>query len=144
MSLSASYIQRGRAERRRSLLHDYSAQFGRIADRFAAEAALRLGKEQAEAAAQVAQDARDKAEAANRAMEESELLKLRLELRKIKDQLDQVHEDIGERTVRLTEQGSTLDAIKTDREITAWIEDVRKLRDQGARIEADMYSILSM
>jgi signal transduction histidine kinase len=67
MSLSASYIQRGRAERRRSLLHDYSAQFGRIADRFAAEAALRLGKEQAEAAAQVAQDARDKAEAANRA-----------------------------------------------------------------------------
>ena len=42
MSLSASYIQRGRAERRRSLLHDYSAQFGRIADRFAAEAALRL------------------------------------------------------------------------------------------------------
>ncbi|MGE0119851.1 MAG: sensor histidine kinase [Dongiaceae bacterium] len=67
MSLSASYTQRGRAERRRSLLHDYSAQFGRIADRFAAEAALRLGKEQAEAAAQVAQDARDKAEAANRA-----------------------------------------------------------------------------
>jgi signal transduction histidine kinase len=67
MSLSASYAQRGRLERRRSLLHDYSAQFGRIADRFAAEAALRLGKEQAEAAAAAARDARDKAEAANRA-----------------------------------------------------------------------------
>ncbi len=67
MSLSASPAQRGRAERRRSLLHDYSAQFGRIADRVAAEAALRLGKEQAEAAATAAQDARDKAEAANRA-----------------------------------------------------------------------------
>jgi signal transduction histidine kinase len=67
MSLSASYAQRQRTERHRSLLHDYSAQFGRIADRFAAEAALRLGKEQAEAAAKVAQEARDKAEAANRA-----------------------------------------------------------------------------
>ena len=50
MSLSSSYSQHQRAERRRSLLHDYSAQFGRIADRFAAEAALRLGKEQAEQA----------------------------------------------------------------------------------------------
>jgi signal transduction histidine kinase len=67
MSVSSSYAQRQRAERNRSLLHDYSAQFGRIADRFAAEAALRLGKEQAEQAARVASDAKDKAEAANRA-----------------------------------------------------------------------------
>jgi predicted nucleic acid-binding Zn-ribbon protein len=84
------------------------------------------------------------AEAANRAMEESELLKLRLELRKIQDQLDQVHEDIGERTVRLTEQGSALDTIKTDREITSWIDEVRKLRDERARIEEEMNSIRSM
>jgi signal transduction histidine kinase len=67
MSVSSSYAQRQRVERHRSLLHDYSAQFGRIADRFAAEAALRLGKEQAEEAAKVASDAKDKAEAANRA-----------------------------------------------------------------------------
>ncbi len=67
MSVSSSYAQRQRVERNRSLLHDYSAQFGRIADRFAAEAALRLGKEQAEQAAKVASDAKDKAEAANRA-----------------------------------------------------------------------------
>jgi hypothetical protein len=84
------------------------------------------------------------AEAANRAMEESELLKLRLELRKIQDQLDQVHEDIGERTVRLAEQGSTLEAIKADRGIAVWIDQVRKLRDERARIEADMDSIRSM
>src|SRR5262245_7274785 len=67
MSLSASYVQRPRPERHRARLDEYSAQFGRIADRFAAEAALKLGKEQAEAAAKVAQEARDKAEAANRA-----------------------------------------------------------------------------
>src|SRR5215470_1491846 len=67
MSVLSSYAQRHRGERHRSLLHDYSAQFGRIADRFAAEAALRLGKEQAEQAAKVASDARDRAEAANRA-----------------------------------------------------------------------------
>jgi hypothetical protein len=84
------------------------------------------------------------AEAANRAMEESELLKLRLELRKIQDQLDQVHEDIGERTVRLAEQGSPVEAIKTDRDIAAWIDQVRKLRDERARIETDMDSIRSM
>jgi hypothetical protein len=77
-------------------------------------------------------------------MEESELLKLRLELRKIQDQLDQVHEDIGERTVRLAEQGSTLEAIKADRGIAVWIDQVRKLRDERARIEADMDSIRSM
>ena len=84
------------------------------------------------------------AEAANRAMEESELLKLRLELRKIQDQLDQVHEDIGERTVRLAEQGSSLESISADRDIAAWIDQVRKLRDERARIEADMDSIRSM
>src|SRR5262249_19010593 len=67
MSVLSSYAQRQRGERHRSLLHDYSAQFGRIADRFAAEAALRLGKEQAEQAAKVASDARDRAEAAHRA-----------------------------------------------------------------------------
>ena len=84
------------------------------------------------------------AEAANRAMEESELLKLRLELRKNQDQLDQVHEDIGERTVRLAEQGSSLESISADRDIAAWIDQVRKLRDERARIEADMDSIRSM
>jgi hypothetical protein len=84
------------------------------------------------------------AEAANRAMEESELLKLRLELRKIQDQLDQMHEDIGERTVRLAEQGSTLETIRADRDITAWIDQVRKLRGERERIEADMESIRSM
>ena len=67
MSLLSSYATRHRPERRRSLLHDYAAQFGRIADRHAAETALRMAKEQAEEAARIAQDGRDKAEAANRA-----------------------------------------------------------------------------
>src|SRR5215813_11561478 len=67
MSLSSSYSKRQQNDRRSSLLTDYANQFGRIADQFAAEAALRLGKEQAEQAARVASDAKDKAEAANRA-----------------------------------------------------------------------------
>jgi len=67
MSLSSSYGKRQRTERRSSLMQDYATQFGRIADQYAAEAALRLGKEQAEAAAKVAQDAKEKAETANRA-----------------------------------------------------------------------------
>ena len=67
MSLSSSYSKRQQNGRRSSLLADYANQFGRIADQYAAEAALRLGKEQAEAAAKVAQDAKEKAEAANRA-----------------------------------------------------------------------------
>ena len=67
MSLSSSYSKRQQNDRRSSLLADYANQFGRIADQYAAEAALRLGKEQAEAAAKVAQDAKEKAEAANRA-----------------------------------------------------------------------------
>ncbi len=67
MSLSSSYSKRQQNDRRSSLLNDYANRFGRIADQYAAEAALRLGKEQAEAAAKVAQDAKERAEAANRA-----------------------------------------------------------------------------
>jgi hypothetical protein len=37
-----------------------------------------------------------------------------------------------------------LEAIKADRDIAAWIDQVRKLRDERARIEADMDSIRSM
>ncbi|MGH6960896.1 MAG: sensor histidine kinase [Dongiaceae bacterium] len=65
-SLSSSY-GRARNARRESLMDRYASHFGRIAGHYAAEAALRIGKEQAEQAAKVAQSARETAEAANRA-----------------------------------------------------------------------------
>jgi len=45
------------------------------------------------------------AKAATRALEEGELLRYRLELRKVDQQLDDLHGDIGERTIALHDRG---------------------------------------
>ena len=45
------------------------------------------------------------AQAANRALEETELLRIRLEIRKLDQQLDELYRDIGERAVSLCEAG---------------------------------------
>lgn len=46
------------------------------------------------------------AKAATRALEEGELLRYRLELRKVDQQLDDLHVDIGERTIALHDRGN--------------------------------------
>ena len=45
------------------------------------------------------------AQAANRALEETELLRLRLEIRRIDQQLNELFHDVGERAVSLREAG---------------------------------------
>src|SRR5574340_785425 len=52
------------------------------------------------------------AKAATRALEEGELLRYRLELRKVDQQLDDLHSDIGERTIELHDRGETVDRTK--------------------------------
>jgi signal transduction histidine kinase len=69
-SLVTAYSQRNRSNGRGSLMQRYAVQYGRIAERHAAEAALKLGKEQAEHGAVAAREALEKAQAANRSKSE--------------------------------------------------------------------------
>jgi signal transduction histidine kinase len=69
-SLVTAYSQRNRPNSRGSLMQRYAVQYGRIAERHAAEAALKLGKEQAEQGATAAREALERAQAANRSKSE--------------------------------------------------------------------------
>lgn len=81
------------------------------------------------------------AQAANRALEETELLRLRLELRRIDQQLKDLYRDVGERAVNLREAGEPMERVLYDTEIGRLIKDIRQLKDAGSKLEADMQEI---
>ena len=51
------------------------------------------------------------AHVAGRALEEAELLRMRLEVRKIDQQLSDLYKDIGERAVEMKERGETAERV---------------------------------
>ena len=81
------------------------------------------------------------AQAANRALEETELLRLRLELRRIDQQLKDLYRDVGERAVNLREAGEPIERVLYDTEIGRLIKDIQQLKDAGSKLEADMQEI---
>jgi hypothetical protein len=81
------------------------------------------------------------AQAATRALEEGELLRYRLELRKMDQQLDDLHGDIGERTIELHERGETADRILSDSDITRMLQQVRTLQDERTKLLLEMNDI---
>ena len=81
------------------------------------------------------------AQAANRALEETELLRLRLELRRIDQQLKELYRDVGERAVSLREAGEPVERVLCDTEIARLIKDIQQLKDTGSKLEADMQEI---
>lgn len=81
------------------------------------------------------------AKAATRALEEGELLRYRLELRKVDQQLDDLHADIGERTIALHDQGESADRILVDSEITRLMQQVRTLQDERTKLLLEMNDI---
>ncbi len=81
------------------------------------------------------------AKAATRALEEGELLRYRLELRKLDQQLDDVHSDIGERTIELHERGEAADRILSDSEVTRLMQQVRALQDDRTKLLLEMNDI---
>lgn len=78
------------------------------------------------------------ARVANRALEEAELLSLRLELRKLDDRLKDLYRDIGERAVELHERGELVEQVLSDFEIVRGAEQVRALKAERAKLLADM------
>ena len=81
------------------------------------------------------------AKAATRALEEGELLRYRLELRKVDQKLDDVHGDIGERTIALHDRGESADRILSDSEITRLMQQVRTLQDEHTKLLLEMNDI---
>ena len=84
---------------------------------------------------------RGTAQAATRALEEGELLRYRLELRKVEQQLDDLHADIGERTIELYDRGEAPDRIVADSEIARMMKQVQTLEDERTKLLLEMNDI---
>jgi hypothetical protein len=81
------------------------------------------------------------AQAANRALEESELLRLRLEMRRIDQQLKELYRDVGERAVSLREAGEPVERVLYDTEIVRLVKEIQQLKETNGKLEAEMQDI---
>ncbi len=79
--------------------------------------------------------------AASRALEETELLRMRLEVRKLDQQLLDLYKDIGERAVEMKERGETSERILYDGEIGRLVREVQTLKESRKKLEAEMDEI---
>jgi predicted nucleic acid-binding Zn-ribbon protein len=79
--------------------------------------------------------------AAGRALEETELLRMRLEVRKLDQHLSDLYKDIGERAVEMKERGETADRILYDGEIGRLVREVQTLKESRKKLEAEMDEI---
>ncbi|MSQ77791.1 MAG: hypothetical protein EXR97_04990 [Nitrospiraceae bacterium] len=83
------------------------------------------------------------AKAATRALEETELLRLRLDLRKLDERIKDLCGDIGERAVDLHESGESAEHVLEDREMNRIVQQVLSLRAERAKLLADMDDVRS-
>lgn len=81
------------------------------------------------------------AKAATRALEEGELLRYRLELRKVDQQLDDLYGDIGERTIELHDRGEATERIPSDSEVARMMQQIRALQDERTKLLLEMNDI---
>lgn len=79
--------------------------------------------------------------AAGRALEETELLRMRLEVRKLDQQLADLYKDIGERAVDMKERGETAERVVYDAEIVRLVKQVDELKESRKKLEAEMNQI---
>lgn len=81
--------------------------------------------------------------AAGRALEETELLRMRLELRKLNQQLSDLYKDIGERAVDMKERGETAERVVYDAEVVRLVKQVDGLKESRKKLESEMNQIRS-
>jgi predicted nucleic acid-binding Zn-ribbon protein len=78
---------------------------------------------------------------ATRALEETELLRMRLEVRKLDQQLADLYKDIGERAVEMKERGETAERVMYDAEIARMVREVQTLKEVRQKLESEMEEI---
>ena len=81
------------------------------------------------------------AHVAGRALEETELLRMRLELRKLDQQLSDLYKDIGERAVDMKGRGETAERVVYDAEIVRLVKEVEVVKESQKKLEAEMEAI---
>ncbi len=83
------------------------------------------------------------ADAANRALEESELVQLRLRARKLDEQVNHLYEDIGELALARHDKGQTVERFMKDAEMTQLLSRLQRLREARAKLEAEINDVQS-
>ncbi|MDH5640353.1 MAG: hypothetical protein OEY28_03590 [Nitrospira sp.] len=81
------------------------------------------------------------AHAAGRALEETELLRMRLEMRKLDQKLSDLYKDVGERALEMKERGGTAEQILFDIEIVRFVQEVETLKESRKKLETEMDEI---
>lgn len=81
------------------------------------------------------------AQAAGRALEETERLRLQLEIQKIDQRLDDLYKDIGERAVDMKERGVEINQIIEDTDIIRLAREAQTLQETRKQLEDEMVSI---
>jgi hypothetical protein len=81
------------------------------------------------------------ARAASRALEEAELLRLRLELRKLDEQLADLHRELGERAVSLYDKGEPAERVVADAEVLRRVDQIRLLKNSRAKLLSEMEDV---
>ena len=83
------------------------------------------------------------AQAAIRALEETELLLIRLDIRKFNQQLEELYRDVGERAIHLREAGEPVQRVLYDGEIDRLVKEIQDLKDARAKLESEITEIRS-
>ena len=81
------------------------------------------------------------AQAAIRALEETELLRIRLDVRKLDQQLDELYRDVGERAVNLREGREPVERVLYDAEIGRLVTEIQELKEARGKLEAEMTEV---
>jgi hypothetical protein len=81
------------------------------------------------------------AQAAIRALEETELLRIRLEIRKLDQQLGELYRDVGERAVNLCEAGEPVERVLYDAEVGRLVKEIQELKDARGNLESEMTEV---
>jgi len=83
------------------------------------------------------------AHAAGRALEETERLRLRLEIRQVDQQLADLYKEVGERAVEMKERGIAVEQIAYDADIIRLVQNVQVLKETRKKLEDEMQDIKS-
>jgi hypothetical protein len=83
------------------------------------------------------------AQAAIRALEETELLRIRLDIRKFDQQLEELYRNVGERAIHLREAGEPVQRVLYDAEIGRLVKEIQELKDAREKLESEITEIRS-
>lgn len=82
-------------------------------------------------------------QAARRALEETEVLRLRLEIRKLDERIQERCRDLGERALTLHERHEPIERIMGDLDITQAVRDVAALKEDRRKLASEIEDVRS-